>query len=182
MSIVRPVPGDVEPERLVSGACGAVWWPLQVVATFRFFRRGLSACLAGSYGGRVPSGALDDAAGAGVVPVWRRFLRLSLSCPVCGWRGFGLVSPAVQVLTGAYGRIMERGANERQTSGGHGNEHWGNRMRGGAVTGGAADGHVWVNVSLLGTGMTARLTPEQADDLAGQLRVWAEQARRARRA
>jgi hypothetical protein len=75
--------------------------------------------------------------------------------------------------------VMERAANQRHSSNPHGNDHgWGDRMHGGAVTGGVRDGHIWVNVSLLGTGMTARLTPQQADEFAGQLRLWAEQVRR----
>ncbi|SFF65293.1 hypothetical protein SAMN05421541_116171 [Actinoplanes philippinensis] len=76
---------------------------------------------------------------------------------------------------------MERRPNERQAAGTHGNERgWGDRMHGGAVTGGTRDDHIWVNVSLLGTGMTARLSPDQADDLARQLHLWAEQVRRTR--
>jgi len=81
--------------------------------------------------------------------------------------------------TAAYGQEMERPRNERPATEPHANQRgWGDRMGGGAVTGGVGDGHVWVNVSLLGTGMTARLTPQQADELAGQLHLWAEHVRR----
>lgn len=51
-------------------------------------------------------------------------------------------------------------------------------MNGGAVHGGiTTDGRVWVNCQLLGVGVTARITPEQAEDLAEQLLVWVRQAR-----
>jgi hypothetical protein len=99
-----------------------------------------------------------------------------------GGAGSGGVSLTVQKQMAAYGRSMERGANERRQARAHGNElRWGDRMHGGAVTGGARDGRVWVNVTVLGTGLTAWLGPEEADDLAGQLRLWAEQVRRTRR-
>lgn len=75
---------------------------------------------------------------------------------------------------------MTRTPNERQQTGTRGNEReWGDRMNGGAVTGGARDGHVWVNAALLGVGVTTRLTPDQADAFADGLRRWAEQVRQA---
>lgn len=54
-------------------------------------------------------------------------------------------------------------------------------MNGGAVHGGASpDGHVWINCHILGVGVTARISPDDAEALADQLRAWAEQARRSR--
>lgn len=73
-----------------------------------------------------------------------------------------------------------RGSNERQQPPPPRRQPpgWGDRMSGGAVHGGiTADGRVWVNCQLLGVGVTARITPEQAEDLAEQLLVWVRQAR-----
>lgn len=82
----------------------------------------------------------------------------------------------------AYRRIMsDRGGNERPAAETRGNQRWGDRMGGGAVTGGVHDDLVWLNCVRLGVGVTARITPDQADELASELAGWAEQARRKRR-
>ncbi len=72
---------------------------------------------------------------------------------------------------------MERPANERDQTSAHGNQRWGDRMRGGAVTGGPSGHLVWLNCTRLGVGVTARITPDQAEQLATELAAWARQAR-----
>jgi len=55
----------------------------------------------------------------------------------------------------------------------------GDRLRGGALTGGAREGAVWVNASLLGTGVTVDITAAEAELFAEWLAGWARQARTA---
>lgn len=55
----------------------------------------------------------------------------------------------------------------------------GDRLRGGALTGGVREDAVWVNASLLGTGVTVDITAAEAERFAEWLMRWAEQARAA---
>jgi len=53
----------------------------------------------------------------------------------------------------------------------------GDRFRGGAVAGGVREGEVWINCSLLGSGVTVDLSPAQAEVFAVHLAEWARRAR-----
>lgn len=55
----------------------------------------------------------------------------------------------------------------------------GDRLRGGSLTGGVRDGGVWVNASLLGTGVMVEISAAEAELFAAWLVEWARQARAA---
>lgn len=55
----------------------------------------------------------------------------------------------------------------------------GDRLRGGALSGGVRDVSIWVNCAVLGAGVTVDIGPAQAEAFAAHLAEWARRARAA---